>query len=172
MVNWLAIAPIYTPTHASAALVLAGLAILLFAVTFLPQILELVLGLSPRYMYGVCGHCGYPVNGLPGPICPECGADRRHVNPWQRAGGRGSVLLACFAWGAFVYVLYACFGSDVDRYLLRLLWGHDSYSLTMLNWDIARGYYWALPLLRRITAVVLGIVGGIVIYAVARRRQR
>jgi hypothetical protein len=160
MVSWLAIAPVYTPTHAGAALVLAGLAVVLFAATFLPRILGFVLGLSPRYVYGVCGRCGYSLSGLPGPICPECGAGSRRVNPWQRVGGRAPVLLGCAAWGTFVYMLYACYGGDVDRYLLRLLYGHDSYSLTMLSRDMARGHYWVLPVLRRTIAVAVGLVGG------------
>ena len=25
----------------------------------------------------VCGRCGYPIRGLPSPVCPECGSDRR-----------------------------------------------------------------------------------------------
>src|SRR5262245_53888215 len=28
-----------------------------------------------------CGQCGYPVTGLPTSTCPECGCDRREVEP-------------------------------------------------------------------------------------------
>jgi hypothetical protein len=28
-----------------------------------------------RLRHGRCGHCGYPLRGLPHPQCPECGAD-------------------------------------------------------------------------------------------------
>ena len=85
-----------------------------------------------------CGRCGYPVRGLAGTVCPECGADRRVVgvmdpNRTPRALGTLGLLAS---WAA-VLLFLAWVGNDALLPLTpRRLSNQRDYAL----WPASREY--------------------------------
>ncbi|MCC6675791.1 MAG: hypothetical protein IT436_01480 [Phycisphaerales bacterium] len=60
------------PGYLHNTLTLAGLALFLFSLTWIPR--ETIGRIrARRRARGLCMHCCYPVSGVDSPVCPECG---------------------------------------------------------------------------------------------------
>ncbi len=121
-------APIPMPTHADAALWGVILVVCLVAISFLPALINSIWPVKRKFIENVCGQCGYSLQGLPGDICPECGADTRIVGkrrPRRRIAR--NVWIACATWVALVFWLDMNYGFDLRRYLLRARYGIEAY---------------------------------------------
>ena len=130
MIAYFAYAPIPTPTHAQALL---GLAMLAACLPTLIWFASALARMRPRkgsdVVEGVCGRCGYNLQGLPGTICPECGADTSEVGTRRpvRNFARGT-WTACILWLALLLALNSYFKVNIERYMLRLVWQETSFS--------------------------------------------
>lgn len=129
-------APIPTPTHADAAIWGVILAICLAAISLLPALINWIWPVKRKYIENACGQCGYSLQGLPGDICPECGADTQTVGK-RRARPRmaNGTLFSCAAWIVLIFWLDGNYGFYLSNYLLRARYGIEAYGGT------ARFYY-------------------------------
>lgn len=121
---------VQTPSHRQALGWLVALAVMFAGTVFLPRVFLLFRG-GRRYIENVCGKCGYPLHGLPTPVCPECGSDTGRVGTRLAVGP--SRAARWWAWGAWVVALMTAnyfYFWEVDNYLLRLGWGVDSWGGT------------------------------------------
>jgi hypothetical protein len=95
-----------------------------------------------------CGHCGYPIRGLPTSICPECGADRnvvgvRRPSGWNRQtpAGRGVISAAIWTvwlgWGGWLL------DGPYQRYLQTSTW--HGYNCTTITYGDAA---WGIGIVR------------------------
>lgn len=69
-----------------------------------------------------CGHCGYPLVGLPTTVCPECGTDSTVVGPsratwWNRQLPQRRRALWLAVWTAWVGGAAALAWGPFDRYV-------------------------------------------------------
>jgi hypothetical protein len=170
MVAFFAARSIPTPTHAHALLAVALLVACLPALIFCASA---IARMRPRrgieWVEGVCGRCGYSLHGLPGTICPECGADTSISE--TRRPTRSLVpgtWIAGALWIALLLGLNLFFRVEIERYMLRLFWHEGSFSMTMLLRDPTRVA--RLASLRHASLVTLIVVGMTIIIWLSRRR--
>src|SRR3954466_13629527 len=113
-----------TPQHSSMLFPLATLLGAFAAAILLPRLVDRWRGHPRRSIEGVCGTCGYSLQGLPTPVCPECGSDTRfsrhrlgHVNPYVSAA------TASAFWMLAVLLLNHHWADLIDRWLFRVVFG-------------------------------------------------
>ncbi len=123
-------APICNPTHVQAFTALAGLAIVLFLTLLLPNLVRRLRGDPPRFVKGICNHCGYCLKGLPTPICPECGTDSSVISYAAAPPSRFIVWSVALGWVGFILFLDRYWGFKLDEYMLRVLTGIGEWSAT------------------------------------------
>jgi hypothetical protein len=78
-----------------------------------------------------CGRCGYPVRGLTGTTCPECGADQRVVGvvrPYRTPPILGTLALLG-AWVALLWALASVGNDALLTFTPRQLSAHRDYAL-------------------------------------------
>jgi hypothetical protein len=128
MLSLLGYVAIRTPTHAQALLGLALLVACLPAlVLFAGAIARARSRRASDFIEGVCGRCGYSLQGLPrGTVCPECGADTSIVGTRQPRRRLGSAWIACTLWIVLLLILNSFFKFEIDGYIHRLVW-HEEY---------------------------------------------
>ena len=155
-----------TPTHADAVL---ALSILFFCLPVTIFIAGAIARLSRRrrtveFIEGVCGRCGYSLQGLPGTTCPECGADTSRVGTRRplRSLTRGTSL-ACAMWIALMLGVNSLWRFEIEGYLQRLFWNDEEYTLLLPAEHPTQAYRLAL-------VAALTIAGVLAILWISRRQ--
>jgi hypothetical protein len=155
----LAAVAIPTPTHRDMLIPLAALLACMVTALFAPR---LAARWWPwrrpwRAIEGVCWNCGYSLRGLPGPVCPECGCDTSVVRTARPVMSRWSgVFVTCACWVVAVLVLAHFYEGPIERWLLRVMTGEDSFSMTM---SMSYGEYAQAQHLRRLLVWGVVVVG-------------
>jgi membrane-associated phospholipid phosphatase len=164
MLAYVALTPIETPTHAQALLGLAMLVACLPVLILFAGALARARGRTPSdFIEGVCGRCGYSLQGLPGTICPECGADTSIVGTRRSLRRLGGAWIACTLWIVLLLMLNSLFKFEIEGYILRLAWQVEEFSRWMPSNHPTKT-------LRLATVVTLMAVGVAVIIWFSRRR--
>jgi hypothetical protein len=148
-----------TPTHRTMLIPLAALVACLAGSLFVPHLLARwwPRRRSRRTVEEACPNCGYSLNGLPGPVCPECGSDTRVERRARPVVGHwAGAFAACVVWVAAVLVLAHLYEGPIERWLLRVMTGEDSFSMTM---SMSYGEYAQAQHLRRLLVWGVVVVG-------------
>jgi hypothetical protein len=164
MLSYFGFVSIPTPTHAEALLGLAVLAACLPVLILFASALGRMRTRRPSdFLEGVCGRCGYSLHGLPGTICPECGADTSIVGTRQPRRRQEGTWIACALWILLLLTLNSHFRFEIDGYILRLVWQVEYIGGT------GRGHY-PIWVLRLASIIALMITGVAIIIWFSRRR--
>jgi hypothetical protein len=165
MLSYFGYVSIPTPTHAQALL---GLAVLVACLPVLILFASALARARPRtpsdFIEGVCGRCGYSLQGLPGTICPECGADTSIVGTRQPRRRLGGAWIACTLWIVLLLELNSLFQFEIEGYIRRLVWQEESVSWTWLSSNHPTR---ALRLASLVTLMGIGVA--IIVYFLRRR---